>query len=202
MYHHHHGHHTRSYIVIEELGSSLKNMTNPAPPQGQKSPPHTLHISSRMSTKELVSMRKNTAEVANPAPPVGQKSLSTNCKSGQNAIINNFNCAILFKIAFHWKSNTLFQITGHNKLLYISRLAKINNTYLQSLASSSYPLSTFNQTRGSYTLRGDYQDTAFLPPSYYSTKSRNLQQRTSYLTTGYVNFKKTPAQRVRCYICA
>ena len=28
---------------------------------------------------------------------------------------------------------------------------------------------------------------AFLPPSYYSTKSRNIQQRTSYLTTGYVN---------------
>ena len=60
--------------LIEELGSSLKNMTNPVPPPGQKSPPHTLHISSRMPTKELVSMRKNAAEVANPAPPVGQKS--------------------------------------------------------------------------------------------------------------------------------
>ena len=67
---------------------------------------------------------------------------------------------------------------------------------------STKALSTFSQTRGSYTLSGDFQDTAFLPPSYYSTKSRNLQQRTSYLTTGYVNLNKTPAQRARCYTCA
>ena len=37
---------------------------------------------------------------------------------------------------------------------------------------------------------------------YYSTTSRNLQQRTSYLTTGYVNLNKMPAQRARCYTCA